>query len=279
MYQNLADSEDESVHLCDFPSSDPSLVDSDLSAEMNALLRLVSLGSAVRNGVKLKVRQPLATMCVEPGNDYERRAVLRFADQICEELNIKTVTLRKPEQDNLLSFEAKANAKTLGAKLGQAFSEVETALKSMPPQALWEKLQSGQSIEVTCQSALVLLESADIVGRWQAPDGYAGVADGATQILIDIRITEELAQEGMARDIVRHIQELRKKSKLEPEDRIELYLSTESKVLAQAQQIHQPYIGNETLASRWASEPLGDGAHQADVKIEGHTLHIELKTL
>jgi len=272
-------SESESVHLCDFPSSDPTLIDSDLSAEMNALLRLVSLGSAVRNGVKLKVRQPLAAMCVEPGNDYERRAVLRFADQICEELNIKSVTVKEPEHGNLLSFDAKANAKTLGAKLGQTFSEVEATLKSMPPQALWQKLQSGQPIEVTCQSGVVSLESSDIIGQWKAPEGFAGVVDGATQILIDIRITEELAQEGMARDIVRHIQELRKKSKLEPEDRIELYLFTESKVLADAHQLHQPYICNETLAQRWACEPLGADAHQVDAKIEGHLLHIELKKL
>ncbi|MFX5785329.1 DUF5915 domain-containing protein, partial [Acinetobacter baumannii] len=81
-----------------------------------------------------------------------------------------------------------------------------------------------------------------------------GVADGSTQVLLDVRITEELEREGMAREIVRNVQELRKTSKLEPEDRIELHLSTDSLKLAQAIQEHKQYISDETLTIRWATE-------------------------
>jgi isoleucyl-tRNA synthetase len=249
---------------------------------MDALLRLVSLGSAARNSVKIKVRQPLAQMWVCAANEHEQRAVRRFADQITEELNIKTVTLQEPGEPSLLQFEAKANAKTLGPKLGAQLSEVQKALAVMPPLTVYEKLQSGQAIEVACTSGSILIESSDILGQWKAPEGYAGVANGATQVVIDVRITEQLAQEGMAREAVRHIQELRKKAKLEPEDRIELYVHTDSPALANALSAHKEYIGNETLATKWAAQPLVNGAeagdaHATDAGIDGQTLRIELK--
>src|SRR5262249_34701936 len=94
MYQNLGDlAAQESVHLCDFPAPDPGLINLDLSADMQALLRLVSLGSAARNIVKIKVRQPLAELRVLPGDERERHAIQRFTDQICEELNVKALTI------------------------------------------------------------------------------------------------------------------------------------------------------------------------------------------
>ena len=102
------------------------------------------------------------------------------------------------------------------------------------------------------------------------------MVDGKTQILVDVRITEALAREGMARDAVRHIQELRKKSKLEPEDRIELYVKTESQSLAQALAEHRVYVGAETLALSWAEKPLKTGNYSDVVNIEGHSLRIEI---
>ena len=102
MYRNLEQTgikdaaDTSSVHLCDFPMADQSLVETELSAMMEALLRLVSLGSSLRNSVKIKVRQPLRELTIQPANDSERRAVEHFSDQICEELNLKKVTLHDP---------------------------------------------------------------------------------------------------------------------------------------------------------------------------------------
>ena len=113
MYQNLvrgapqAKEGEVSVHHCDFPVADESLIDEQLSADMESLLRLVSVG--VRNGVKVKIRQPLAEMKVLPGSDGDRRAVSRFSGQICEELNVKKVTLHEPQAGRLLQQEVKPN--------------------------------------------------------------------------------------------------------------------------------------------------------------------------
>src|SRR5205807_597411 len=138
----------ESVHLCDYPTTDDSLIDARLSADMEALLRLVTLGSAARNTVKIKVRQPLAEIRVQPGTEVDRRAVERFADQIAEELNIKRVTLYDPVNVPLLTPVVKANMKTLGPKFGPRLQEVKTAIESTHAPLLEEKAKSGLPIEV-----------------------------------------------------------------------------------------------------------------------------------
>jgi isoleucyl-tRNA synthetase len=121
-----------------------------------------------------------------------------------------------------------------------------------------------------------LLDPTDLWITTKAPDGWAGVADRGTQVLIDTRITEALAREGMARDVIRQVQQLRKEADLEMEDRIVLHLATESAKLQQAIAAHQEYIRAETLASEWAETALNGEAHRANVKVEGQALTIEL---
>jgi isoleucyl-tRNA synthetase len=279
LHRNLAERRQKqvSIHLSDFPMPDETLLDTDLSADMEALLRLVSLGSAARNSVKIKVRQPLAEMRVQPADARDRRAVERFADQLCDELNIKKITLHDPAQGPLLRAELKPNPKTLGPRLGPRLKEVQAALSSALPVAAVEKLQSGQTVELSCPSGPVSLEPGDVFVQLRAPEGWAGVADRGTQVAIDVRITEASAQEGMAREVVRHVQNARRAAGLEMEDRIVLYLHTDSPRLKAAIEAHRDYIAAETLTTQWATAPLGDGAYRVDVKVDGQPLHIELR--
>jgi isoleucyl-tRNA synthetase len=276
MYQQLEawqGSRPESVHLCDFPHVDASLIDEQLSEDMDALLRLVSLGSAARNSVKIKVRQPLAEMLVQPGPDAERRAVKRFADQIKEELNVKNV---EPHSGPLLTLGVKPNLKTLGPKLGPRLKEVQAALVNTPAAELAAKVQAGQPFELPTPSGPVTLDPADLWVTTKAPEGWAGVADRDTQVLVNTRITEDLKREGMARDVVRFVQNTRKDAGLEVEDRIVLRLATESDNLKQAIEAYRDYIGSETLTTQWAEQALNGEAHRADVKVDGQPLTIEL---
>jgi isoleucyl-tRNA synthetase len=280
MYQNLVvgkTGERRSVHWCDFPEADESLLDAELSAEMDALLRLVSVGSAARNSAKIKVRQPLAEMRVQPANEQERRAVERFASQICEELNIKRVTLHESKQGPLLRYEIKPNMKTLGPKFGPRLKSVIAALAAMEPAAVAERLGAGQAVELACFDGVVTVEPADVIAQFKASEGWVGVADRGTQILVDTRITEALAREGMAREVVRHVQNARKDANLNMEDRIVLSLQTQSAALSQAIEAHKDYICNETLAVRLTNEPLGGEAYRAEVKVDGQPLNIELR--
>lgn len=283
MYQNLERSEDKqagrplSVHLCDFPEADESLIDAELSADMEALLRLVSVGLAARNSVRIKVRQPLAEIKIQLAGEPERHAVLRFAEQISEELNVKKVSLHDPANGPLLRYEVKPNLKTLGPKLGERVKEVQTALAALDSMSVVEKVQAGGDLQLACPGGVVVLDKNDLLINTRAPEGWAGLTDHGTQLLLDVRITEQLAREGMAREVVRHVQELRKKSELEMEDRIALYLVTESSALRQAIEAHRSYICAETLAIEWANSPLDGGVHEASAKVNGQALIIQLR--
>jgi isoleucyl-tRNA synthetase len=277
MYRNLVPGpQDRSVHLCDYPTADESLIDGYLSAYTEALLRLVSLGSAARNTVKIKVRQPLAEMKIRPWEEIEVRAVEFFADQIRDELNVKKVTLHTGKEP-LLTTEVKPNPKSLGPKVGSRMKEVLAALANMPAADLAAKVRAGELIELPLPGGSVMLEPADFWVTTKAPEGWAGVEDRRTQVVVDVRVSEELKREGMARDIIRHVNQLRKDAGLQIEDRIALRLGTESAELRQAIDAHRDYIAAETLTVRWSAEPLGDGAHTANVKVDGQALTILLR--
>ena len=191
MYQNLEGSGEEkagralSIHHCNFPEVDESLIDAELSADMEALLRLVSLGLAARNSVRIKVRQPLAEIIIQPANDSERHAVQRFAEQISEELNLKKVTLHDPADGPLLSYEVSPNLKTLGPKFGERLREIRTALAGLDADLLAAKVQAGSNIELDCAGTTVLLDANDILLKAKAADGWAGLIDHGTQLLLD----------------------------------------------------------------------------------------------
>jgi isoleucyl-tRNA synthetase len=282
MYQNLRTTDQpESIHLCDFPTVDEALIDAELSDEVNCLLTLVSLGLAVRNSVKppIRVRQPLAELKVQADSDSEAHAAIeRFGDQIREELNVKAVSLHDPEWGPLLSPEVKPNMKTLGPKFGARLKDVIAAIAAADTNILAMKVRAGETIELPCAGETILLEPADLSVSVKAPEGWVGTIDGDTQVALDTRITQALALEGTARDVVRHIQDQRKEADLEMEHRIVLYLGTESEKLHAAIDAHRNYIAAETLTVEWSSQPLTDPeVHRATVKVEGQSLTIELR--
>jgi hypothetical protein len=218
------------------------------------------------------VRQPLAEMKVQPGDEADQRAAKRFADQICDELNVKKLTLHEANGRALLNREVKANPKTLGPKFGSRMKEVQATIAAADPTDLAAKVQGGQPFDLSGFS----LDPADLFVQLKAPDGWAGVADRGTEVIIDTQITEELAREGMARDVVRQVQDLRKTANLNMEDRIALVLQTDAATLQAAIQVHKDYIANETLTVEWPGSLDGEAA-TADVKIDGQPLAIKLR--
>jgi isoleucyl-tRNA synthetase len=276
IYRNLVDAGDHSIHLEDYPAPDAKMIDEVLSEDMEALLHLVTLGSASRNTVKIKVRQPLAELRVLPGNDADRRAILRFADQLCEELNLKKASLHDASAGPLLVPEIKANAKNLGPRFGQRLKDVQQAILKADPLELLKKAQTGAPFQLVHGAETFDLEPADLFISLKAQEGWTGVADRDTQVALDTRITEVLALEGMARDIIRQVQDLRKKSGLEMEDRIILHLETPSELLGKSIAGHRDYIASETLVLNYSATAPTD-AQVAQVKIETHELTITLK--
>src|SRR5262249_31515980 len=212
-------------------------------------------------------------------------AVERFADQIRDELNIKKVTLHDPKNGPLLTFDVKLNPKAAGPKFGAKLAQVQQALADAAAKSqttvshdLAEVLQVKGSITLTLTDGTVVnLEPADVWVTPKVEKGWGGIAERGTQILLDGRITPELELEGLAREIVRHVQNARKDAKLEMDDRIILVLHTDDAKLKEAIRAHRDYIANETLIVNWATDPLGGLSHRVEVKIEGMKLVIELK--
>jgi isoleucyl-tRNA synthetase len=179
----------------------------------------------------------------------------------------------------LLKYEIKPNMKTLGPKFGNRLKAVLAAIAAADPAQVAEKVQAGQAVELLGGDGPLTLEPGDLVVTPKTSEGWAGLADRGTQLLLDARITPALAQEGMAREVIRHVQSSRKDAGLRMEDRIILYLGTDSPNLAQAIEMHRAYIAAETLVAQWATEPLGEGAFHAEVKVDGQMLAIELRKI
>jgi isoleucyl-tRNA synthetase len=260
------------VHLCDYPAADESLIDTALSQDMDAVLRIVSLGGAARNLAKQKVRQPLAELRLWSPNGAERRAVERFPELITDELNVKRVTLHDRSTGPMLRTTVRLNKKTAASKLGPKLKEAEAQLAAADPEGVAQELRSDGFIEF----AGVNLTATDFVIEYVAPDGWGGVADKLTQVMIDARITPELKAEGMARDVVRFVQDARKDAGLDVADKIALYLGTESEQLRAAIEAHRDYIAAETQAVEWPTAPPADG-YTTTVKVDGQPLTIALR--
>jgi isoleucyl-tRNA synthetase len=269
MYLNLRTAGDpESVHLCDYPIADPGLIDAALTRDMDALLDLVTLGGAARNVARIKFRQPLAELRVQTNVEAVRRAVERFPDLLLDELNVRLVTLHNGAEP-LLTETVRLNRRTAAAKLKDKVRDAEAFLARTSARHVADWLKQGP-IEV----AGVMLDSSDLLREYQAAEGWVGVADRGTQVAVDTRVTEELAHEGLARDVIRQVQSYRKESRLNIEDRIALYLSTDSPNLQAAIDAHRDHIAAETLTVQWADSPPGK---VTEVKIEGQALKIAIR--
>ncbi|MBI1825975.1 MAG: isoleucine--tRNA ligase [Planctomycetes bacterium] len=271
IYQNLVARQctdvPASVHHVPIPIADAGLIDEKLSSLVASSLRLMSLARSARKESNLKIRQPVAELVVVPGNDTEREAVEIFTDHFEEEINVKKVRVRA-DRDGLCSVKVAPNNKLLGPKFGRNLQAAKAAIAAIDGVALDQRLARGESISLAVAGADVPIELGDLVITRSYGEGWAGAADGATVVLIDTRITPELRNEGLARDIVRNVQNLRKDAGLDLADRIRLSLVTDSAILRGAIDQFLEYIAAETLASEIMDEPLHSAASKAEVKIE-----------
>jgi isoleucyl-tRNA synthetase len=273
MWKNLRLPHDPaSVHLCDFPIPDPNLIDNALSQEMAAVQQVISLGLSARQLAKLNVRQPLAELIVSPGTDDDRSAVERFQELIRDELNVKAVRLHDSAQGPLLSASARLNKKTAAAKLGAKLKEAEAAVAAMDANLLQTELANGP-IEIVG----VLLDSVDIPIDFTAQTGFCGVAHKGTQVAVDTKLTEQLKHEGLARIVIRQVQDSRKNAGLDLLDKIALYLAPSTPELSQAIEANRKDIAASVQATEWSATPLNGDAFSATVKVESHSLAIELR--
>jgi isoleucyl-tRNA synthetase len=255
-----------SVHLEDWPvpggglagealDAQPDLlerglrVDVALEAEMALARRLVSLGRAARGEAQLKVRQPLAKALVflPPGSPPI------LTDVVAEELNVDEVVVAR-ELSEVLHFELVPNFKMLGPRLGAAVKELRPALGRLDAARAAEALEAGRAVEVSLGDRTVQLGPGDVELRVRGQAGFAVSRDGGEVVALDVQLDDDLRRRGMAREVVRQVQELRKASGLEVSDRIRLWL-----VHVDDLEDHSAYIASEVLATDIAFDGPREG--------------------
>ena len=282
LYRNLVAEGDEtvpeSVHLAFFPEYDPALIDRKLIEDMRLVERLVSLGRAARETVKLGIRQPLASARFAVRNADESAAVARFADLIGAELNVKQVS-SLDEAGAVVNYKLNPLPSMLGRKFGKDFPRVQKALREGDPADVrrWaEMLLSGENIVVTLDGQDFETTPEETQVLRDAAEGYAIAEDSGYLVALDTTLTEDLIREGMAREIVRRVQQLRKDADFNVEDHITLKVQA-SERLAQAIQQFGDYISGETLSDSLELSEPSDGFHSEAFEIDGEPLTVGVK--
>jgi isoleucyl-tRNA synthetase len=273
IYQNLVLSVDknapESVHLQAFPAADEAMIDRELSDKIDTIIKAVEMGRSARNKANIRTRQPLANILIKTRTDKEKAYLLELAEQVKEELNIKTVTLID-EITDYVTYEAKPNFNTLGKKIGKDMPRVIQGLKAMDVAAVVQKVQNGETLLVDGIS----VDPEDIQIVISEKENVVAVEDRGYVVILDIALSEELEQEGLVRDLVRHIQTLRKDAGFNVDDRIELALQASPEVLA-ATDTFRDYLESETLAS--ISNKPGNPDAEKEIKVGNERIIINIK--
>ena len=235
-----------SVHLCDYPTVDTSLLDADLNLRMAAAQKVVRLGHKLREESNLRVRQPLAELQFASSSADTASAIEKLADVIGEELNIQRV-MRADNLDTLVKYAYKPNLKTLGPKYGKLLNALRTKLPELGD-AVLGPLRRGQNLTVELEGQTVDLTPNDVLVSTEQAAEWVCADDAGIQVAISTVLTPELIREGMSRDFVRQVQQLRKDANLNITDRIKVeYHSQDNTVQAMVAEWGD-YIKGETLA-------------------------------
>jgi len=245
IYQNLkTDEMPESIHLCDYPVYDGRQRDLLLEEEMALTQKAIALGRTLRASSNLKIRQPLATMYLVDRKKEERDILKGMEDIIAEELNVKAVKLQGDET-GLVSYNAKANFKVLGKALGKNMKSVAASIEAFGNEDIEDLLEGGTKHVVYDGGSIDLTKEDILVQRTEA-EGVKVLNEGTVTVGFDTKVTEALREEGIARDIVHTVQNLRKENGFDVADHINMKYDGEadiSKVFAD----FGDYIKGETL--------------------------------
>ncbi len=265
--EDFADAPD-SVHLCDYPQPEGSLVDSELETAMEVVRRTVELGRAARAQGKVKVRQPLR-MAVVVASDAERQAIEGHSEIVSSELNVKELEFVHSESE-LVSYRVKPNYRALGPRFGKDMPQVAAAVEALDAAGVAQSLESGAEVGISVGGSEHVLSADDLDLVMEPLEGYQVEAKAGHAVGLALELDDELRAEGWAREIVHAVQNARKSAGLEVSDRIELGLGGDEGLL-DAARAHESYISGETLAT--AVSYGGDGAGER-ATIEGRELRI-----
>lgn len=238
--------EPQSIHLASFPEYDERYSDPELDWKMATVRKAVSMGRSLRYQYNLKIRQPLASVQLVTRDQRDRAVLIEMEDIIREELNVKEVIFREDEED-LVTYKAKANFRVLGKELGKNMKLGAEIIERLEPRQI-SGLLDGAALVIDIAGSAIEISADKVDIRREERAGLKVVNEGRLTVALDTAINQELLQEGYVRDLVRGIQTLRKDSGLAVTDRIALTVSG-SPSLKAAFDAFAEFVAAETLAT------------------------------
>ncbi|MDR1958804.1 MAG: isoleucine--tRNA ligase [Planctomycetaceae bacterium] len=265
----------ESVHLCDYPTADTSLMDEPLSQEMALVREIVSLGRNARVNARLKVRQPLQSVKIILVDSSKKEAMMRQAELIKQELNVKEVEFVE-EAGKYITYTVLPDFKKLGPKLGKSLPEIKKVLQSADGGKLLHEMEKNGSVTLPVSGGNAVLSPDEVQIRLQAKEGWAAAHSPMCVLVLATELTESLLAEGRARELIRLIQDRRKEIGCEYTDRIHVAVVTQSGKIADAAKEFAGYIQGETLASELTFGPVS-GIEPVRNTIDGEEVTLYVK--
>jgi isoleucyl-tRNA synthetase len=275
LWRSLAAGRDgmpDSVHLSDFPVADDAAIDPTLDEAMAAARQIVELGRRVRAETKIRTRQPLAEAVAHlPAHTPSIEALLPI---VADELNVAAVRVATGA-DAVGTWRAKPDFRTLGPRFGARVQAVAARLAE-DDGALADELAAGRSVTIALDDGEIELSPDDVVLTREVLEGWGVASDAGVTVALDLAITSELRSEGLARELIRVVQDARKAAGLDVSDRIELGLVADGEV-AVARDAHAALIARETLATSVSAEPVASGASASHAEIAGAAVDVSLR--
>jgi isoleucyl-tRNA synthetase len=272
IYQNLVRSAYpqayESVHHTAWPQEDRSALDAGLIDQMELARQVASLGLSARNTAGLKVRQPLARVLVYAGN--RRTLSAELVDIVMDELNVKAFEFVE-EAGKLVNYRILPDNKLLGPRFGAQFPKVRAALAALEPAIVAAAVSAGQALSLEVDGETIDLAPQEILVETQPAQGLAVAADKLATVAVDATLTPELKVEGLAREVVRRVQAMRKDAGFDISDRITTYYQIGDE-LAGVFQSWQEYIMAETLTTLLVPGKPPEQAYTEHHKVDGQEL-------
>ncbi len=269
MYQNLVRTVDadapESVHHCEFPMADEALFDEKLTADMDLVIKLASLGRSARGLAGIKLRQPLAWAVVAGPFAGQTEPLGGLAELVLDELNVKELRFTD-DRSELVSYVLKPDPGLLGPKYGALFPKIREAVAPLDAASWARRLRAGEAMQVTVDGETIELRSEEVAVEARPHEGYAVSEEGDYMVAVDTTLSDELMQEGLARELVRRIQNLRKEADFRIEDKIITYYHGDA-VLGEVMREHGEYIGQETLSLEMMEGEGPDDAYAGEFRI------------
>ena len=252
----------ESVHLASWPEAKPERRSEALEEQMAVTRRLTSLGRSSRNDAGVKVRQPLgrALVFLAPGS------AIPLFDVVADELNVDVVELAE-DLSSVLTYELVPNFKRLGPRLGESVQHLRGALAALDGAAVAATFDAGGTVSVDLNGVAIKLTAEDLDLRMKGDAAFAVTRDGSEVVALDLTIDDALFERGLVRDLIRHIQDLRKSSGFEVSDHIDLVLDG-----AAFLQAHGDLIASEVLADS-LSHGAGTGSGTA-IDLDGQEVTV-----